>query len=228
MTHDPYRRRQRRPATLVGALLWLCATSTLWPQEASAPKNELFAPLEWLLGSWQGEFLVGDRAAPTMTFSWGDDRRSWLRHAGTRPTPDGGLEPEYEMMIVYHPVRERFVFLTAYYGGRVVEDGVIELVDDPASRHRAVRLEMKVHYHAGATLPFSDGAVAGDGGETLEFRRTLHFTGHFTGQSTTEDDGLRDTFFIRRGDAWETPRLDVEQGDGFPWRRIQAAGSGAE
>ncbi len=185
--------------------------------------DDVWAPLEWLIGSWQGEFRPNDAAAPTMSFSWGDARRSWLRFSGTRPTADGSLVPEYEMMIVWHAVRRRFVFLTTYFGGRVMEEGDIEILPVATGNDAPVRFNMRVHYRPGAALPFSDGAKAGSDGHTLEFVRTLHpeAAGNTSGRPTE----LRGTFLIKRGPVWEPPQLDVPQGAGFPWRRLDDAGS---
>lgn len=173
--------------------------------------NAAFAPLEWLIGDWQAEFrpLGDDQPAPTMSFEWGDDRRSFLRMIGTQPTPDG-LVPEYESMAVWHPVRQKFVFLSAYQSaaGRVVEDGDIDLHEDGS-----VQLNMRVHYPAGMALPFTDGAKAGPDGHTLEFRRTFHREG---------EDGLRGVFRIRRGEVWENPHPELKMDDGYPWRRVGA------
>ena len=210
--HPPLSPIHRLALTLFVVPLLLLGTLTPgFPEERV---NPAFAPLEWLLGSWQGTFFPEGRSAPTMSFEWGDERRSWLRLAGTRPTPEGSVEPEHETMIVWHPVRERFVFQTSYFGGQVIEDGDIDLL--PGSDQRvAVRMNMRVHYGAGATLPFSDGAVAGPEGHTLEFRRTFHADG---------PEGLRGVFLIKRGGSWEEPKLDVAAGDGFRWRRLPVPG----
>ena len=174
------------------------------------PGNEAFDALAWLVGDWLAQFrpLGEDRAAPTMAFAWGDPQRSFLRMTGTQPTADGGLEPEYESFLVWHPVRRKHAFVGVYRStaGRIVEDGDVDLLADGG-----VRLNMRVHYPAGATLPFSAGRTAGPQGHTLEFRRTFYREG---------DDGLRGVFRIRRGDAWENPHPELKMDDGYPWKRI--------
>ncbi len=178
--------------------------------------HSAYAPLAWLVGDWESELRHGDEdaAAPTMRFWWADENRSYLGMSGTKPAEGGGLEPEYEGMVVWHPVRQRFVFLNVYRsgGGRVVEDGELEVLGEGR-----VRLHMSVHYPPGASLPFSDGSKAGPEGHTLEFRRTLSRSG---------PDGLRGEFRILRGDRWEPPLPDMEVEGGFPWRRVQAASPG--
>lgn len=180
---------------------------------SAAPVHPAFEPLSWLIGEWEADFRPAgeDRAAPTMEFVWGDENRSYLRTSGTKPTADGGLEPEYEMMVVWHPVRQRFEFLTVYLsrGGRVTEDGHIDLLEGTA-----VRFNMNVHYAPGATLPFSEGSDAGPEGATVEFRRTFFRQG---------DNGLRGVFRIKRGEEWVDPLPGMHQADGFPWRRMSPA-----
>ncbi len=169
-----------------------------------------FEPLAWLVGEWQAHFRPRGEgtAAPTMAFEWGDQKRSYLRMTGMSPTADGGLEPEYESMVVWNPVRKRFTFLTVYRlsGGRITEDGDIDILDDGA-----VRLNMNVHYAPGDSLPFSEGAVAGPNGATLQFQRTFFRQGV---------DGLRGVFRIRRDGAWVDPLPGMESSEGFPWRRV--------
>ncbi len=171
--------------------------------------NEAFASLAWLVGDWRGTFQIGDGSSqsPTTTFDWGDPLRSSLRVVGTRPTPDGRLVPEFESMVVWHPKRQKHVFLSVYRSGagRVTEDGDVDLLEDGA-----VRFNMRVHYPPGAELPFGAG-TAGAEGETLEFRRTFHREG---------PDRLRDVFRMRRGDTWEDPQSEHQPDDGYPWRRV--------
>ncbi len=166
--------------------------------------------LAWLSGHWEAQFRPGgeDQPAPTMSFEWGDAKRSFLRMKGTRPTPDGRLVPEYESVVVWNPVLGRFVFLGSYLSGagRIMEDGDLDLLEGGA-----VRLNMRVRYPAGATLPFSEGATAGSDGHTLEFRRTFHREG---------DDGLRGVFLIKRGGRWENPHPEMGMDDGYPWKRV--------
>ena len=172
-----------------------------------------FEPLAWLVGEWQAEFHPREGlAAPTMAFAWGDDNRSFLRMTGTTPTPDG-LRPEYESMVVWDPTQSKHVFLGVYRnsGGRVTEDGEIELLPDGA-----VRLHMNVHYPEGSTAAFSDGRAAGPEGHTLHFRRTLHRAG---------PDAIRGTFRIQRDGEWVDPHPDVTPEGGYPWRRISATGT---
>ncbi len=174
------------------------------------PTQKALDAVGWLIGDWEAQFRPRgeDQPAPTMSFEWRDERRSYLRMTGTRPTSDGRLVPEYETFAVWHPVRMKFVFVGAYLSGkgRVIEDGDIDLLDDGS-----IRLNMRVHYPAAATLPFSDGAVAGPEGHTLEFRRTFHRDGA---------EGLRGVFRIKRGGNWENPHPELGMGDGYPWRRI--------
>lgn len=177
-----------------------------------AEVNPAFAPLEWLAGGWQAEFqpLGEGTRAPTMAFEWGDDRHSYLVMTGTQPTRDGRLIPEYYGLIAWHPVEQRFVFLTVYRsgGGRIVEDGDIEIHEDGS-----VQLNMHVHYPSGAGLPFTDGATAGPDGHTLVFRRTFHREGA---------DALRGFFQIKRGDRWETTHPEMGA-DGYLWRRTKGS-----
>lgn len=172
--------------------------------------NTAFDALEWLVGDWLAQFRPHgeDRPAPTMAFTWGDESRSFLRMSGTQPSPDGRLVPEYESMVVWHPVRRKLVFLGAYRSaaGRVVEDGDVDLLENGG-----VRLNMRVRYPAGATLPFSAGATAGPDGHTLEFRRTFHREG---------ENGLRGVFRIKRGGNWENPHPELKMDDGYPWQRV--------
>ena len=172
--------------------------------------NERLSALEPFVGIWRGEFEPGGRTAPTMTFGWGDSRRSWFRFSGLRPLPSGAQQPEYDMKLVWQPAEQRYEFLTAYYGGDVVEDGWAEFVGDPSEN--VLRLHMRVHYGAGATLPFGEGQ-AGEDGHTLEFQRTLRIMG---------ENELLDEFLIRREDRWEKPALGIEQVDGFRWHRLSA------
>lgn len=193
----------------------LLALSAL-PAVGSA--NPAYRPLAWLVGEWQAEFRPHGEgtAAPTMAFTWGDDNHSFLTMTGTTPTPDGGLEPEYESMTVWDPVRAKFVFLGVYRagGGRVTEDGEIEILEDGA-----VRLHMNVHYSPGERVPFTDGLIAGPDGHTLRFRRTFHRHG---------DNELRGVFRIQRGDRWEDPHPGMAPEGGFPWTRVQPAAVAAE
>lgn len=186
--------------------VWQPRRAYVWSREAPNPAYE---PLSWLIGEWQAQFRPHgpDTARPTMSFTWGSPRHAFIRTAGSMPDGNGGLKPEYEGTIVWHPVEQRFVFLSVYHSadGKVMEDGAITLQDDGG-----VRLNMRVHYPAGATLPFSDGATVGADGHTLEFRRTFRPEGK---------DGLRGVFRIRRGDRWENPHPELPEGEGYLWKR---------
>ncbi len=168
--------------------------------------NEAFADLEWLIGNWVAEFrpLGEDRLEPTMSFRWSDGLRSSLYMTGTQPTADGRLVPEYESTVVMHPVRQKLVFLGTYRLGEVVEDGDVELLEDGG-----VRLNMRVHYPAGSSLPFGAGQ-AGAEGHTLEFRRTFYRQG---------EEGLRGFFVMKRGEDWVNPHPELGMDEGYPWRR---------
>lgn len=164
--------------------------------------------LDWLVGSWRADFLPHgpERAAPEMHVEWGG-RRSYLRILGLQPAPDGGLIPEHETWVAWHPVRGRFELLGVYpgEGARMLETGHVELLEGGG-----VLLHMDVHYAEGETLPFSQRAVAGRGGHTLEFRRRLAPDG---------DSGLRGRFWIKRGGRWENPHPELGL-DFYPWSRI--------
>lgn len=175
------------------------------------PINDGLDALEWLVGDWQAQFRPhgDDQPAPAMAFQWGDDRRSFLRMSGTQPTPDGRLVPEYENFVIWHPIKQKLTFLGVYRSaaGKIVEDGDIDLLANDS-----VQLNMRVHYPAGMTLPFSDGAKAGADGHTLEFRRTFHRKG---------ENELRGVFLIKRGGIWENPHPKLKMDDGYPWRRVE-------
>lgn len=201
------------PALILAALTLATAGLGASALAAADEVNPAYEPLAWLAGEWQAEFRPhGEKlAAPTMAFTWGDENRSFLTMTGTKPAPGGGLEPEYESKVVWDPVQRKFVFLGVYRagGGRVTEDGEIEILEDGA-----VRLHMNVHYPPGASVPFTDGLVAGPEGHTLRFRRTFHRAG---------DDELRGIFRIQRDDRWEDPHPGMAPEGGFPWRRMSPA-----
>jgi hypothetical protein len=196
---------------LVGTGL-VAAASSATPR-AATPADDPAAALDWLIGTWQAQFLPHgeDRAAPTMSFAWGPEK-AYLKMIGNQPGPDGRLVPEHETVLAWNPVSGRFEFLGVYAGsaGEMYEEGHLEFLPD-----NAVRLHMTLHYAEGIGLPFSDGAVAGPGGHTLRFRRTLTPDGA---------DGLRGTFFLQRGGNWENPhpQLGLEF---YQWTRLDGTGA---
>ena len=194
-----------RPAVSRG-LVFLATLGAVTFVGASA--GALLERLDWLLGTWQAQFLPHgpDRAAPTVTFEWGPNR-AYLRMLGTQPGPDGRLVPEHETTIAWNPVAERLELYGFYPsdGSRMFETGHVEVLED-----RAVVLHMDVHYAEGEVMPFSDRAVAGPGGHTLQFRRTLRADG---------DRGLRGTFFLKRGGRWENPHPELGM-DSYPWTLV--------
>lgn len=187
-------------------LLVLAAPPATAADEKAAHPHD---PLAFLIGDWQLGF-GGEGApdpAPTMSFRWGA-HKTLIRHRGMRPE-NGALVPEFEGIIAWHGVEKRLVFLTAYGhpGKQVVEDGWIEVLPDGA-----VRRHMRVHYEEGNGLPWSDGAKAGPGGHTLEFRQTWR---------KVDDDHMRGTFVMKRGGVWVAPDFGHPlPAAGIPWRRI--------
>ena len=152
------------------------------------------------------------RAAPTLTFEWAA-QGSYLRMVGTQPDDAGGLVTEHETLFFWDPLANRYEFHGVYpsSGMRMLENGHVEPM-----ANGGIRLHMAVHYQEGEVLPFSDGAIAGPGGHTLEFRRTL---------SPGPDGGLLGTFFLKRGGRWENPHPQLGL-DAYPWSRVDSAGGG--
>lgn len=187
------------------------------PPEPASPAVEVdsdvdpVGPLAFLIGDWRGDFRVAGEGSspPTMSIEWGP-QKAYLRILGYRPAEEGGVVPEHETFLFWHPRKGEHEMRSVYFGSenRMLETGTVELLDDGG-----VRLHMDVHYAAGERLPFSDGEVAGPGGRTLSFRRTLH-----------DDEGrLRGTFRMRRGDRWVPPRSSAP--DSYLWDRTSGTAS---
>ena len=197
-----------RIVTLAVALL-LGATPPGFGDTKTEPRQRgVYEPLAWLIGTWEGVFVPpGATGRPTMTFEW-SPYSTHIRYSAQRPQK-GGLAPEYEGVIVWHPVQRRFLFLQPYpiAGPTLTEEGWVELLDDGSAR-----FHMNVHYAPGVGLPWSDGAKAGDRGETLRFRRTLAPEGQ---------SAMFGEFLMWRDDAWVVPEFPFEvPARGFEWHRV--------
>lgn len=171
----------------------------LQEEEASSKIPDIYRDIAYFIGTWEIE--LGDSMVARMHFDWADNQRM-IYYKGDHTTPnDSRFITESEGIITYHGVKDQLVFLNTYMGENdyLISEGHYELLADGTMER-----SFTCHYKEGETLPWSNGAVAGKGGKSIEFKQLWKPVG---------EDAFEGDFYWKKDGKWVHPIKSYDQKD---------------
>ncbi len=188
---------------------WNKSRSYVWKKQKTEKEvPEMYKDIAFLIGKWHID--LGESRSAQMTFEWAENRRMIKYSNSFSPKKGTPYITESEGIITFHGVKDKIVFMNTYMGedDYLISEGVYE-VDQQGVIHR----KFTCYYQEGEGLPWSDGALAPKGGQSIEFKQIW---------TPINKNTFKGDFFWKKEGKWVHPIKEYDaEGFSETWRRVE-------
>lgn len=180
----------------------------LWKRAVPAKEEipDYWEGIDFLMGEWEVD--LGTPGIAKMIFSWGENKRL-IHYKSLHPAPRGRPNStEAEGIIIYDGVDKTWRFTNSYVQSddQLISNGTYTILDNGV-----VERKFTCRYGEGATLPWSNGIKAPEGGTDIVFRQLW---------TIIDENTLEGRFYRLKDGAWISPD-PAKEGVVYRWTKVQ-------